>query len=151
MPRNKPPPFDPTGAMEGSDFLKKVKGQFFTSDGKSKWPGEPKITQVGRAKAELPVALEKLFQAALGIPLPGPDRGANKKAFAATALGKLRKAAIASKWPTAKSKIPASWPKKDRAVYRLFEVAHAVNLMLRAFARKGGGGGPRTFPPPVKP
>ena len=141
MPKS--PPFDPTGIMKGSDFLDKVKGQFFKPDGTSKWPGEPKITQVGRAKAELPVALEKLFESALlGIPLP-------KKAERGTALEKLKKAANASKWPTVKSKIPASWPKKDRAAYRLFEVAQAVNIMLRAFARRGGGGGPRDWPPPT--
>ena len=142
MPKPKARPFDPTGSLKGSDFLNKVKGQFFKPDGTSKWPGEPEISQVPRAKAELPIALEKLFQSALlGIPLPAADP--------ATALGKLKKAANASKWPTVKSKIPASWPKRDRATYRLFEVAHAVNIMLRAFARRGGGGGPRDWPPPT--
>jgi hypothetical protein len=138
-----PQPFDPSGAMAGSDFLQSVKAQFFDKDNKEAalWPGDPADSQIARAKAELPVALEKLFHTALtGVPLPAADDG--------TALARLKAAATATKWPTAESKIPNTWPVDKKADYRMYEVAYAVNLMIRAFCDRGGGGGPRAYPPP---
>jgi hypothetical protein len=138
-----PRPFDPSGAMAGSDFLQSVKDQFFDKDNMevALWPGDPADSQIARAKAELPVALEKLFHTALtGVPLPAADP--------TTALGKLKAAATAAKWPTEDSKIPDTWPIANRADYRMYEVAYAVNLMIRAFCDRGGGGGPRDYPPP---
>jgi len=133
--------FDPTGAMEGSEFLAEVWEQFFNADGSSKWPGLPANTLAERAKAELPAALDALFRCAVSDePLPEAD--------AATALGKLKAAADEVDWPD-ESEIPDAWPADQEDTYRLYEVACAVNLMLRAYRVGGGGGGPRDWPPPT--
>ncbi len=139
-----PPEFDPTGAMEGSAFLAKVREKFYNEDGTSNWPGAPEHDHDDRAKAELPAALDALFRrAAFNDALP-PDPGAE------TALGRLKAAAVEVDWPGTAA-IPDDWPALDERTYRLYEVACAVNIMIRAFNDSGGGGGPRDFPPPGSP
>ena len=135
-----PPALDPTGAMEGSEFLASVLEQFFNPDGSSSWPGLPADTQAVRARAEIPAALDALFRRV------GSDDDL-PEAEPATALGKLKAAADAVDWPDA-AKIPDAWPTDEEETYRYYEVACAVNLMIRAFCGRGGGGGPREYPPP---
>jgi hypothetical protein len=136
--------FDPTGAMTGSDFLYHVREQFFEDDGSPKWPGDPEDSAETRAAWEIPLALNVLYRRVrFDEDLP--------EAPAETALGKLKAAADAVQWPSAASAIPPSWsPPETRTVdsYRMYEVACAVNLMLRAVNSSGGGGGPREYPPP---
>ena len=144
-----PPEFDPTGAMEGSAFLAKVREKFYNEDGTSNWPGRPEPTHDARAKVELPAALDALFRRVAfheALP-PEPPEPAET---ALTALGRLKAAAVEVNWPGAAA-IPVAWPALDERTYRLYEVACAVNIMIRAFNDSGGGGGPRDFPPPGSP
>ena len=101
-----PPEFDPTGAMEGSAFLAKVREKFYNEDGTSDWPRLPDHNHDDRAKAELPAALDALFRrAAFDDELPA--------APAETALGRLKAAAEEVNWPGAAA-IPDAWPADRR-------------------------------------
>ena len=137
--------FDPSGAMAGSDFLDRVREQFFEVNGTPKWPGDPEDSADVRAAWEIPLALNVLFRRVrFDENLPN--------APAETALGRLKAAADAAQWPSAASKIPPTWtPPATRTLdsYRMYEVACAVNLMMRAVNSSGGGGGPRDWPPPT--
>lgn len=122
-----------------STFLREVRKQFFDSRGKPTWPKAlPGIRKQDVAAAEMPLALWALFRrVAMEEDMPSVPAG--------TALGRIKSAAKAAKWPGPGSKVPTAW-KNRKANYRLFEVAWSVNILLEAYARTGGGGGPRDWP-----
>lgn len=137
--------------MLDSDFLKRLSEQLFDSSDQPTWPQDPNADALAqdvidyRAGAEMPVALWAMFRSVVNQePLPS--------APLETALGRVVAAATAAQWPGPGSAVPDSW-NDNAGQYRLFEIAWAVNLMMQAYARTGGGGGPREWPsgPPVSP
>jgi len=122
-----------------STFLREVRRQFFTSGNSSSWPRpSPGIRKQDVAAAEMPLALWAMFRKiTMEEAMPAVPAG--------TALGRIKAAADAAKWPGTRSKVPAAW-KPRTATYRLFEIAWAVNIMMEAYAKSGGGGGPRDWP-----
>jgi hypothetical protein len=135
---------DPEPNPLASEFIKFVQAKFIGTDGVPLWPAAPDgATKKDLAAIEIPAALRAMFDCLENdIDLPGgrPD----------SAMRLLKEAATDAKWPTREAKLPAEWAGGDRAkIFHFFEVACAVNIMLKAYFHSGGGGShewPPTLP-----
>jgi len=142
-PKKRPPQYSScdqqTGMLE-SDFLTQVREKFIGSGAEPNWPGATEPDPIAKAALELPDVLGAMFLLVEGrtTSLLGGAPG--------TALAILNDAATAAQWPSDNSAVPAEW-KDSKQIFRRYEVACAINIMLEAYSSTGGGGGPRDWPP----
>ena len=129
----------PGPAMARSEFLLALGNEFFDGNGAPLWPtADTKKGRASQAANQLPAALRAMIVAVTKKTAP------TGSASATSALGKVKKAAAATGWPT-RSKVAPQW-KGSTGIYRSFEAAWAINIMMKAVALTGGGGGPKDWP-----
>jgi hypothetical protein len=128
----------PGPAMARSEFLLALGKEFFDGNGAPTWPtADTRKGRASQAANQVPAALRAMIIAVTKKKAPMGS------ASASSALGKVKTAAAATGWP--RSKVAPGW-KGSTGIYRHFEAAWAVNIMLKAFALSGGGGGPKDWP-----
>ena len=129
----------PVAAGAPGNFLTTLHAQFFDATHAPVWPtADTRDGRTAQARTQMKAALAAMITATHKKKAPAGSGGAS------TALGKVKAAAAATLWPTA-SKVPAKWASRA-AFYRRFEVAKAIDIMMEALTRSGGGGGPKDWP-----
>ena len=129
----------PGPAFAQSRFLEALREEFFDDHEMPTWPpAEDPEVRTAQARRQMPAALRAMILAVEAKEAPEGAGGPG------TALGKVKQAAADTRWPKG-SRVPPQW-KKMKGLYRRFEVAWAINIMMEALARSGGGSGPKQWP-----
>ena len=129
----------PAPAGKPGNFLTALRKQFFDANQAPVWPtAGTRDGRTAQARTQMSAALGAMITATAKKKAPAGAGGVN------TALGKVKIAAAATLWPTA-STVPAKWAGR-LAIYRRFEAARAIEIMMKALAHSGGGGGPKDWP-----
>jgi len=133
------------GDLAPSPFLSAFHKRMFASNGKSQWPPATML-KPDAPVADLKASVETMLQAILApAPVPAPGGAGSAEQHVSQLRASLP-------WPKAdNSDIPPEWNADQdmRLIFRLYEIAWAVNFMLNAYANSGGGnGGVPAWPPP---
>lgn len=145
--RKKPArPRTTSGGLLVSRFLTEIRKEFLGAANAPAWPGQPQPEAKRILIRELPEVLRVMLEVLEDLaPFPAG-------APAGSAVDRFIQAATRAGWPNDGADIPREYrntaaKQNLTAMFRRYELASAVNLMVQAYHRTGAGGGASSFPP----
>jgi hypothetical protein len=137
-----PNDIDPETGLVESEFLKQFRARFVTPPNAENpsWPRETVNTPMEYAN-EFVAVFRSLFMLLEGevVPPVGPAHSAKQM---------INELVDETHWPNGKDvPVPTPW-KGDRArAFRRYEIAAAINILMKVYDKGGPGGDPSGYPP----
>jgi hypothetical protein len=134
------------GGLLASRFLGEIRNEFIGANNPPAWPGQPQPEAKHILIREMPEVLRVMLEVLEDL------ASFQTGAPAGSAVDRFIKAAQRVGWPNNGADIPREYrntPANQNltAMFRRYELASAINILMQAYHRTGAGGGSSSFPP----